>query len=243
MSDTLNKIPKSKSGYTWRIVCSEIEAPGVKSLYLEADAERPSFIAGQYLTVRLANVNPIEGRAYSISSAPHEALVRITIKQLGSFSSTLSALQPGETIITSAPYGFFYPEPDGTSPLVFIAGGIGITPILNIIKDLTERKDERPLRLFYSNQTEEGIVFRGELEELAAKNPRLSIHYFITREVPTLPNTIPRRMAAVDLDHFVPEAAEAEYFLCGSMDFTKSLWKTLREKGIKQHQIYTEGFY
>lgn len=234
---------ENRTDHHWRIVDIRDEAPRVKSLYLEAESTKPTFIAGQYLTVKIPGLGPAEGKAYSISSAPFEKHLRITVKQLGNFSSALLALKPDDTILTSAPYGFFYPELDETAPLVFVAGGIGITPILSIIKDLSYRNDQRSLHLFYSNQTEADIAFRGELEELAAKRNNLTIHHFITRQTPTDQAHHSGRITAAQMKTVLLNATPAEYFLCGKMDFTKSLWKDLREQGIKQHQIYTEGFF
>lgn len=234
---------ESSKEYTWHVAEIKDETPKVKSLYLETIDDRPDFIAGQYLTIKIPGLGPVEGKAYSISSAPHEKNLRVSVKKMGTFSSALLTLSPGDTVITSAPYGFFYPEPEETTPLIFIAGGIGITPILSIIKDLSHKQDPRTLHLFYSNQTQTSIAFRGELEELAAKNPNLSVHHFITRETLVEDGRITGRITPNHIQRFAPESQNAEYFLCGAMDFTKSFWKTLRESGIRQHQIYTEGFF
>ncbi|MCA9362323.1 hypothetical protein KC906_03025, partial [Candidatus Kaiserbacteria bacterium] len=216
------------------------ETPNVKSLYLEKPAGF-SFIAGQYLTIKLPNLGPVEGKAYSISSAPHEEHLRITIKDMGRFSSALLTLQEGDIVTTSSPYGFFYPEPADPTPLVFVIGGIGITPALSIMKDLVHKDDQRSVRLLYSNRTEADIVFRGELEELSAQTPRLTIHHFITREAPESTGFHAGRMTASHFRELLPSFDQAEYFLCGNMDFTKSLWKDLHTLGLLQHQIYTEG--
>lgn len=229
--------------YTWQIIEMRDETPQVKSLYLTATDERPSFIAGQYITIKLPNLSPDEGKAYSISSAPHESLVRVTIKKMGTFSGALFSLQVGDTITTSAPYGFFYPEPDDLLPLIFVAGGIGITPILSIIKELAYKNDSRPLHLFYSNQTERETAFKNELDEITEQNPNLSVHHFITRETLVTDGHIAGRMTPEHIQKFVSDSLAADYFLCGSMDFTKSLWKLLRDSGVKQQQIYTEGFF
>ncbi|NCT02247.1 hypothetical protein GW766_03305 [Candidatus Parcubacteria bacterium] len=229
--------------YTWKVNDIQEETPQVKSIYLSAITNRPDFIAGQYLTVKLPNLGPVEGKAYSISSMPHEALIRITVKKMGTFSDALLSLKTGDILTTSKPYGFFYPDVDGVTPLVFLAGGIGITPILSILKDLSHKNDPRPLFLFYSNRTEQETVLQNELSVVAEQNPHLSVHCFITRETLVADGYIAGRMTPAHLQKFVPASTSADYFLCGSMDFTKSLWKTLRANGIQQHQIYTEGFF
>jgi ferredoxin-NADP reductase len=236
---------QDQSDLTWCVAKTVTEAPSVVSIFLEpvSGSERPSYIAGQYLTIKLAGLGPAEGKAYSISSAPHEPLLRITVRKIGRFSSVLCELAAGDTVTTSTPYGFFYPEPDDPTTLVFLAGGIGITPCLSIIKDLTHRADPRPIHLFYSNQTEADVAFRGELEELAATNPHLSIYHFITRESSKQPDYHAGRMTPEIIQAAVSDASQAEYFICGSIDFTKSLWKDLSAANIPTHQLYTEGFF
>ena len=143
---------------------------------------------------------------------------------------------------TSAPYGFFYPEPEDTAPLVFIVGGIGITPCFSIIKDQLTRQTGRPLHLFYSNQTAVDIVFQEALDALAAPGS-LTISYYITREVPTDPALTAGRMTPASIRAALPDPSACEFFICGSMDFTKALWQGLRDEGLNPFQLYTEGFF
>lgn len=231
------------SKYTWRLVEKRKETPQIESLYLEAITEKPQFIAGQYLTIQLSGQNPTEGKAYSISNAPQEKLLRVSIKKMGTFSSALLLLPIGSTITTSAPYGFFYPEPEDITPLVFLAGGIGIAPILSIINDLNCRDDERRVSLFYSNKTIADIAFFSELTSLKKTNPSLTIQHCITREVIESNTYHAGRITPELIAGTVPKIHDVDFFLCGSMDFTKSLWKSLREYGIPAHHLYTEGFF
>ncbi|MEN9921991.1 MAG: hypothetical protein RL097_267, partial [Candidatus Parcubacteria bacterium] len=176
-------------------------------------------------------------------SEPQEKLLRISIKKMGTFSSALLSLPIGSTITTSAPYGFFYPEPDDTTPLVFLAGGIGIAPILSIINDLNCRDDERRVSLFYSNKTIANIAFFSELASLEKANPSLTIQHCITREVIESDTYHTGRITPELIAATIPDYKNVDFFLCGSMDFTKSLWKSLREYGIPAHHLYTEGFF
>jgi ferredoxin-NADP reductase len=228
--------------YQWCVATIKNETPTVKSLYLDPRGERPDFVAGQYLTVRFPGVNPTEGKSYSISSAPHESQVRLSVKEIGDFSKILLNLSEGDEVFTTAPYGFFYPEAGYSEPLVFVVGGIGITPCLSIIKEMLHQGDERELFLHYSNQTVQEIAFHAELEELARTHPKLQISYYITRQEHVDPAFQAHRMEAKDILDF-PNSFNAEYFICGSMDFTKALWLHLHQAGMQQHQLYTEGFF
>ncbi len=228
---------------SWIIADIREEAPRAKTLVLEAVGQRPSFIAGQYLTVRLPGFEPAEGKSYSISSSPHEAAVCLTIKEIGAFSKALLSHKIGDLLTTSVPYGFFYPDQDEQRDLAFVAGGIGITPCLSIIQSLTHVGYEKNFFLFYSNRTNADTVFKNRLTVLVEKNSRLHVHYFITRGGDTTENTTPRRMTAEDILPVLPHASETDFFLCGSTDFTKSMWQNLKGAGIQNNQMYTEGFY
>lgn len=228
---------------TWTIIEKTPEVQGVTSIVLEAKGERPDFIAGQYLTVRLPDFEPIEGKSYSISSSPHETYLTLTIKEMGNFSRAILALEIGTELTTSLPYGFFYPDTPLPSHLVFIAGGIGITPCMSIIRDLTHGESAPQVTLFYSSRTRESIIFRDELALLDEQFPALTVHHFITRE--TIEETEHLHNARISRGTFthIPQPHDTDFFICGSTDFTKNMWSLLRTANIPQTKIYTEGFF
>lgn len=229
--------------YTWTIIEVRKEAPNVQTFVLTMDETRPDFIAGQYLTVKLPGHNPVEGKSYSISSSPYEQHLTLTVKQMGLYSSELLSKKVGDTLITSAPYGFFYPEPDDTDNLIFLSGGIGITPCISIIKQLCHDGDIRPLHLFYSNQTENDAVFHTQLTALAARHQNVTYNSYITRQTSVNEPHLRGRMEASAVLSALPNPQTATFFLCGSMYFTRDLWKDLRSAGIAAEHIYTEGFF
>ncbi len=232
-----------RNTYSWTLIEKTPEVPGVTSLVLEAQAERPDFIAGQYLTVRLPHFEPIEGKSYSISSAPYEKYLTLTVKEMGSFSRAILGLDIGTTLTTSAPYGFFYPDTPLPDHLVFIAGGIGITPCMSIIRNLTHVETPPRITLLYSTRTRESIIFRDELALMSEQFPTLTTHHFITRE--TIGETEHLHNSRIGADTFstIPHPHTADFFICGSTDFTKCMWSLLRAHHIPQTKIYTEGFF
>lgn len=234
---------QASTHYTWTVREIIPETPRVYSLILEAQGERPSFISGQYLTVRLSGFEPAEGKSYSISSAADEPLVRLTIKEIGSFSKALTACTPGDTLTTSAPYGFFYPEETDTRDIVFVAGGIGITPCISIMKTLTKNHYPKNISLVYSNRTLEDCIFKDTLDTLKNTFPNVSITYHFTREDSHLPGYNTGRITGESICTQHAKAHESDFFVCGSIDFTKGLWKELRDAGIESAQIYTEGYF
>lgn len=229
--------------YQWKIEKIVQETPEVRSHYLRCLEERPSFIAGQYITLKLPDVLPSEGKAYSIASVPHEDLVQITVKTMGTFSTAINSLKENDEVTTSAPYGFFYPEPEEQTPLVLVIGGIGITPAMSIIKDLAHKGDARPVHLFYSNQSEETAVFMYELAELQSTHKPLSVTHFITRSEPARPEYQSGRLSAPRILELTTSLPAPEFFLCGSIKFVRDLYKDLKAHDIPAERLYTEGFY
>lgn len=233
----------SNTSIQWRIIDKTNETLNVTSLYLAAIDNPPSFIAGQYLTIQLPNTTPAEGKCYSISSSPHENNLRISIKKIGLFSQAILQYNINDTINTSIPYGFFYPDPTETNDLVFIVGGIGIAPCLSIIKHLTHLGDARKIHLYYSNQTVADIAFKHELDYLKSSNKNLNIYYHITREKTVNNEFRHHRITANEIQRDLDDITKTDFFICGSIDFTKSMWQNLNQANVVQHQIYTEGFF
>ena len=233
----------NENEYQWKIVDIKAETPSVNTLYLECLSKRPEFIAGQYLTVKLPGHDPVEGKAYSISSAPYQHLVSITVKRLHNYSLALLKKQIGDIIVTSPPYGFFYPEAEDTGPLVFLAGGIGITPCVSIIAQLLHEKDPRPLYLYYSNQKLEEIAFAKKLADLKQTHPNFSLTTFLTREESVCTPHHTGRMTAERVLSSMNNSKAATFFLCGSQYFAQDLWRQLKDIGVAPEQIYTEGFF
>lgn len=229
--------------FVWRIREVIYETSKVYSLILEAKEKIPKFISGQYLTVRLPGFEPIEGKSYSIASSEEEPFVRLTIKEIGTFSKALISLTAGDTLTTSAPYGFFYPEHTSDRDLVFIAGGIGITPCMSIIETLAHEGYPKRVFLFYSNRTLVDIIFKEKLAALQNSFSRLTIAYHLTREVVPFPLYKNGRITGASIIESVPTFQSADFFVCGSIDFTKSLWSELRNVGVSSTQIYTEGYF
>ncbi len=227
----------------WKITEIREEAPRVKTLVLEAESGRLEFIAGQYLTVQLPNFEPVEGKSYSISSSPLDEAVCLTIKEMGAFSKALLSHTVGDTLTTSLPYGFFYPDPEEVHDLAFVAGGIGITPCMSIIETLARANFSKNIFLFYSNKTTADIIFKEKLDELAKSFPNLTIEYFLTQETPEDSSMHTGRMTADAILPHIKNSKDTDFFICGSTDFTKSLWKMLRDASIESSQLYTEGFF
>ena len=208
-----------------RLVIDEIiphEGAKAKTfVFRRADGEAfPYFRAGQYLSLKLPLEDSFVTRAYSLCSSPKDALkgrAAITVRSNpGGFAADklLAALKPGDEVIASDPQGFFYYEDlRDAKHVVGLAGGSGITPFLSMAYALRDGAEDFELTLLYGSRDEESILFKKELDEVAAACPKFRVvhvlsdeekagyeHGFITAEL---------------IKKYAPADAEYSVFLCG----------------------------
>ena len=218
------------------------EAPGVCTLQLLLlGGTVPPFVPGQFITVYAPNLGTPEGKAYSISSAPHEPTLDITVKEMGKFSRYLCSRKTGDEIQGSLPYGYFYSE-SNTSTLVMVAAGIGVAPFKSMLLSAVRNHPGRPVALFCSNRTAQDIIFKKTLDELQSAHANLRVFHFLTREDAAAPMQSGRIRAHRILAQLKNEK-NLEFMLCGSIAFVRDLWRDLRAAGITEDAIYTEAFF
>jgi ferredoxin-NADP reductase len=127
-------------------------------------------------------------RPYSIASAPGKAHLDITVRRMeGGFVShyLLDRVKVGDEFESSGPNGTFYYEPlIDSSNLVFLAGGSGITPFMSIIREVTQKKLPVNIQLIYGSRIPEDIVYRKELDRIAAKHSNIRVDYVISEPPP-----------------------------------------------------------
>ncbi len=220
-----------------------LEAPGVSTLkLLRDDGSIPAYIPGQCITVYFPESGTPEGKAYSISSAPWEDTMNITVRAIGDFSNRLCAMTSGDRITGSLPLGYFYSE-SGEAPLVMIAGGTGIMPFRSMILDAAKSNPSRNLSLFYSVRTMDDIIFANTFDIVWSGRENFNVQYFVTREkAPSCPIIQGRMNASAILRNLV-HGPEGEFLLCGSISFVRDMWRDLRSSGIPEEQLYTEAFF
>lgn len=219
-----------------------IETPGVSTLLLSlSNGSVPKYVPGQFITVYAPELGTPEGKAYSISSAPHEKTLNITVKDMGKFSHYLCSRKQGDEIQGSLPYGYFFSE-SHTSPLALICGGIGIAPLRSMLQAAAHDTPRRSITLFCSNRTTQDIIFKKTLNELQEADKNLRVQHFITREPAEPPMHSGRINAKIILESLKDEKG-VEFLLCGSISFVRDLWRDLRAAGIPEETIYTEAFF
>lgn len=178
----------------------------------------------------------------SSSEKPEE--IAFTIKDLGKFTATVKTMQPGQTIYVDGAHGSFsmdrYPA---AHKLVFIAGGIGITPIMSMLRSMTDRGDTRPVRLFYNNRDWDSVTFR---EQLAAIQKKLNMEIIYTLEKPPQDWKGETGYLTEDIlrKHLSPDWIEetTELFMCGPQVMMEIVEKQCQKLGYHDDHIHYELF-
>lgn len=226
--------------HPYRVVRVTQETHDTWSLAFQGEplAHRP----GQFLIVQLVRRGRVsEPHPFTIASSPSSDVLQITVKQVGDFTATIGETQVGDAALIDAPYGVFsYTRHDAPS-LVFIAGGIGITPFMSMLRDMCARGIQRKVLLIWGNKTERDIPFRQELEEMAAKLQSLRVIHVLSRQ-----EDWPGEKGYVDtarLRRLLGEQADiAQVFLCGPPVMMDKVLQSLRELGIPRRRIHYERF-
>lgn len=207
------------------------------TLMLESEDGRPiPFRAGQYLTHCFDLGGEPLRRAYSISSAEGQRLA-CTIKALadGRVSQhVLNTLKAGDRYPVLGPSGDFLLPEDTTAPLLFLAGGSGITPVVSLIETALAHQPDLAIRLAYVNRNPEQTIFGERLEQLAARHPNFRVKLLWTGRNPR-----PDATALVRALHPEPQAIA---YLCGPQGLMDAGLFALRAAGFPETRIRQERF-
>jgi ferredoxin-NADP reductase len=218
------------------------EAPDIKCFRL-ARPDGFAFTAGQFLTVRVRADGRELVRCYSISSAPSASgYLEIGVKRQGLVSKTLHAtLRPGSLLPVKAPAGaFVYPTADHR-PLLLIAGGIGITPLISMVRHAIAEDPTREVTLLYSAQTEQGLAFRDELRSVARRHPHVRVVFAVTRGA-SAADVFPGRIDESLIQATVPDVTRAIAMICGPAAMIDAMRGLLGGLGLAPAQIRSEVF-
>jgi ferredoxin-NADP reductase len=230
------------------------ESRGIRSFYLQASdgAGLPGFEPGQHLPVRVR----LEGqqapaiRTYSVSSSPSDEFLRISVKRDGSVSSHLhDRIQVGDQIEARAPQGDFTVQASERRPLVLLAAGVGITPLLSMLREVVYQGKRinrmRPTWLIQSSRSVADLAFRDEIDELVARaGDKIKVLRVISQ--PPIDGSADRydRTGRIDVELLktLLPLNDYDYYLCGPGSFTQALYDGLRTLRIPDDRIHAETF-
>lgn len=223
------------------------ETPHVKSLVLDVPGWQGHH-AGQHLDVRLTAEDGYQAeRSYSVASAPAEPRVTLTVERLddGEVSPYLTdELRLGDALELRGPIGgWFTWHPDEGGPLLLIAGGSGIAPLMAMIRQRTAVQSPVPVYLLYSSRAYGEIIYREELDRRAAGDMDVQVVYTLTRSQPPGWQGYNRRIDRAMLAEVAWAPAERPLiFICGPTPLVESVATTCVELGYAPERIKTERF-
>lgn len=198
---------KPESGVTWN--------PGEHGIFKLPDAK----------------VKGKKWRVFSIASIPKEGVMIIgtrTGKDISSFKKALIAMKEGDQVSIRGPFGWFKVQ-DASSPMVMVAGGVGITPIRALLKQL-EKDQARPIEVLYSSS--DYHLFDDDIQAMASKNKKIVIHKTHSRE----------ETQAALASLVAKYKGQAYYFLSGSQPFIKGIKKQITGSGVKGNRVINDPF-
>jgi predicted ferric reductase len=214
------------------------------TLVLKPDGHRGlTFKPGQFgwLTLGRSPFSIRENPFSFSSSAMRNDEVRMTIKELGDFTSRIRETAPGTRAYIDGPYGMFTIDRHLAPGYVFIAGGVGIAPVMGMLRTLADRGDKRPLFLFYCSRSWEETTFR---EEIGGLEGRVDLKTVYVVESPNpgwagetgymSAQILARRLTT-------PERLDYQYFVCGPHPMQMAVKDALDELGVPGEQVQSES--
>jgi ferredoxin-NADP reductase len=223
------------------------ETPRTKSLLLEVPGWE-GHKAGQHVDVRLTAEDGYQAqRSYSIASAPEDERLMLTVDRLddGEVSPYLTeVLMAEDKLEFRGPIGgYFTWEVRDGGPLLLVAGGSGVVPLMAMIRHRAAVDSDVPTRLLYSSRSYEEIIYRRELEELAAREGSLEIVHTLTRSRPEGWSGYGRRIDAEMLEEVGwPPDETPLAFVCGPTPLVEAVGTALVELGHDPARVKTERF-
>jgi len=223
------------------------ETPRCTTLVLEVpgwSGHRP----GQHVDVRLTAEDGYQAeRSYSIASAPDGEQVELTVERIddGEVSPYLvDELHAGDQLELRGPVGgYFVWQPDLGGPLLLVAGGSGVVPLMAMLRHRANQRGTVPTRLLYSSRTAADILYRDELQRLAAADPAVRVTHALTRAQPPGWDGYARRIDAAMLREVSwPPAERPLVYVCGPTRLVEAVATDLVELGHDPARIKTERF-
>lgn len=212
------------------------EADGVVSLILrgrhvqELGAESGQFFRWRFLTASTWR----SAHPFSLSAAPRGDQLRITVKALGSGSTSVQSVRPGTLVFAEGPSGSMTARRRTQPSVLLIAGGVGITPMRALFETMDLRGGQ--LTLLYRASSPQDVVFGAELQHIARQRGA-EIAWMVGRS-----SDPANQMTADNLRRMVPDVSERDVYLCASPGLSVSVRAALRDVGLPPHRLHEEAF-
>jgi ferredoxin-NADP reductase len=235
---------------TWQsatIADIRVETDSARTIALDLPGW-PGHLAGQHVDIRLTAENGYSAqRSYSVASAPGNDRLEVTVQRVpdGEVSGYLVDIaQPGDTVEVRGPVGgYFTWEPSAKDPVLLLAGGSGIVPLMSMIRGRADAKSRVPFRLIYSTRGPAEVIYADELRRRVRDDAGLDVAYAYTR---TVPDGWPRPPGRLDARLLTeagwPADLEPAAFVCGPTGFVEAVANLLVAQGNDPARVKTERF-
>ena len=247
--ERLQQRERQRQWLTWRVLRIEQESRDIRSFYLQPEeGTAVAFAPGQHIPVRLQ----VDGeapliRTYSLSSAPSDGHLRISVKAQGPASRYLhQQLKVGDPLQVRLPMGSFILDHTSDRPLVLVGAGVGITPLIAMLREQLALGLGRRIYLFHGGRTLADLPFQHELAELQQHaGGLLSIHRALSLPEPQAVQgrdyAFASRLGIEQIKATLP-LDDYDFYLCGPASFTQDLYEGLRMVHVPDARIHAEAF-
>lgn len=215
------------------------ESDSVTTLLLDRrECAAFDFAPGQFAWLRLARSVHAEEHPFTIASSAHGgACVEFTIRHAGAFTTDVAALEPGRPVWVDGPHGAFTADDArSTTGVVMIAGGVGVTPMMSMLRTAADRGDGRAFHLVLVVARREDVLFRDELADLGR---RLDLDVTEVLRGPVRGDDQATVVAALA---GLPAPTAYDYFVCGSATLVATAFRALDALGVPADHVRTEQF-
>ncbi len=213
-----------------RLISKFTEAGDIVSFRFQTN-EPFEWRAGQYMRFTLRISGKEESHWFTIASAPFEKQIMITthVRPKSDYKQTLNALKIGEEIEATSLDGDFVWR-DNDIPKVFIAGGIGVTPVHSILKEHVHTHSSIPVVLLYAT-TSDDIAYKTEFDKLVIEHPEFNVSYLVGE-----------RLTAEIIQKHIPNIIESFVYLSGPDPMVDAVASDLQKIGVQDHNLMRDGF-
>ncbi|WOC78673.1 pyridoxamine 5'-phosphate oxidase family protein [Stutzerimonas frequens] len=246
------RVQEQRQWLQWRVTQVQQESRDIRSLFLAPqDNASVPFAAGQHLPMRLQASDETLVRTYTVSSAPSDGHIRISVKLQGKASRHLhESIQVGDLLEVRAPLGSFTLVDDSERPVVLIGAGVGITPMISMARELVAQNRQhqraRHIHLFHSARSLAELPFREELNALQQQADGL-LHIHRALSSPEAEAQLERDYQLAGRLSFSQVKArlpldDYDFYLCGPSGFLQAMYNGLRGLNIADPRIHAEAF-
>lgn len=233
------------------VIKVEPENQDINSLYLQtAGNDFAARKAGQYASIRIVRPDGwSEPHPFTISGAPEDPFLRLTIKKEGAFTSAIPDLKQGDKVKCMGPLGMFCKDIDARPAIVMIAGGVGITPFLSVLRHFRNVQAANAVTLFWVNRGKDDIICGEEITALSTELDLTVIHCLSRDENAIGYNDPAYPRVVYEKGRLNPEvlkrhgvSAGAAFYLCGPPPMMESALSDLNQLGIPPEAVEREKF-